>query len=1176
MKRFLLTLLLALSFGIGAAWAETASISFNSTGLNVSSLDLDDFINISIIKDKGSTAPNPQTSHVRFYGGNKMTISAKDAIISQVVFTTESKNPFKDAATATTGTLTINSNTKTTWEPANADDQISSFSISNGTSGSTGQIRIASIEVTYESTSSLQNPNLSYPSQTVNVNLGEVVVNELENPYNVSVVYDSSNKEVATVNLDGSITVLDAGKTVISATSQKDDTYMAGYASYTLVVKDPNAKPYKLVTSVDELYDGAKAIIVSAAKGDAMSVTQNSNNRGVAPVTIIDNEVTPSDDVAIVRINIVNGNYTLYVTNGESTGYLYHPSSKNYLRTQDDAAEASISFSGNDVLIEFDGSYKIRRNSSSSMYSCYTSAQTPIQLYVIPSNLKDASISFDSQSYETVEGEIFNNALLSGVPEGADVSYVSSDATIASVDASTGEVTAIKGGKVTITATSSATSEYKAGTASYELVIKKVGVPDISPLTAEVGEDGFLTVGPADFIADVKNFSITSSNEDVFDVAYDGTECTFLAYSEGTVTLTVTWDAGDIYAAGSKDFEFTVTPLGSLAAPVFEPESGTYEVTEVVSISGPAGATIYYGVGTTKADATDVYTEEFMLETLGEVTYVAYAKKDDRESDIVTVTYNVVKETAVFEFNAAAGETAMGSLLDIDALLNNPKALEYTLSTDNAEVARVAINDPKHVWLMGAGVVNITATPVETESHSATATTYVLSVKEELGESVSDTATFDFATNNYGMKLQSGSEATYNETGLPNGNFICNEGVVTLTTAKHRGAGTRLWNHKEGHEFRIAKNSRITLSVPDGFLITNVEFTKGPGGDFGCTETSNSTTWSNTKGVNSVYFTASSGARMDISSIKITYSKPGEPAHCYANLSMGDEREALIDATTIVDAATVENDATALVEYVVLDENGAVSEEVEAVAIDGKLEITTIGDNEGDYTILAYIDPYNEANAKYYAQVVEVPLHVRSMITPAELYIHGHFYNRYYDLTNPVKMEKNGRVFTATDVLIGGNEEHADDNFDFVFSSHKLDLAEAPEQSMMRAAAAAGSHQWAALTEGYVYHAASGNALTVTPASEITEAAHITPIYDGDDAKGKAGIYQFSVDFSNAAVPTYVAEYTGDITTGVEGIVVDNDAEAVYYDLTGRRVLNPSAGVVIRVQGGKAEKIMIK
>lgn len=732
------------------------------------------------------------------------------------------------------------------------------------------------------------------------------------------------------------------------------------------------------------------------------------------------------------------------------------------------------------------------------------------------------------------------------------------------------EAMAFSAGETDLTLSWSDGGKYLAGTKTFKVKVNALKPTlSYSAATCEV----VLEEEPYDFpvlTADTKGLNVvySSSNEDVAMIDENGV--IELMNVAGTTNITAKIEAVPGQNEGAEaSYELTVKPAGALAAPVFEPESGTYEVTEVVSISGPAGATIYYGVGTTKADATDVYTEEFMLETLGEVTYVAYAKKDDRESDIVTVTYNVVKETAVFEFNAAAGETAMGSLLDIDALLNNPKALEYTLSTDNAEVARVAINDPKHIWLMGAGVVSITATPVSTD-YTATATTYALSVKEDVGEPVETTATFDFTkAGAYGMVAQSGTSSTYNETKTePSKTYTHENGEVQfVTSSKVSGgnfSGTRLWGTKEPYEYRVTSNLTLTISA-SGYILNSVTYVYG-------TSVKNAELSDDKTSA----IISSGNSTLKISSITVNYTKPGEPAHCYANLSMGDEREALVDATTIVDAATVENDATALVEYVVLDENGAVSEEVEAVAIDGKLEITTIGDNEGDYTIFAYIDPYNEANAKYYAQVVEVPLHVRSMITPAELYIHGHFYNRYYDLTNPVKMEKNGRVFTATDVLIGGNEEHADDNFDFVFSSHKLDLAEAPEQSMMRAAAAAGSHQWAALTEGYVYHAASGNALTVTPASEITEAAHITPIYDGDDAKGKAGIYQFSVDFSNAAVPTYVAEYTGDITTGVEGIVVDNDAEAVYYDLSGRRVLNPSAGVVIRVQGGKAEKIMIK
>ncbi len=732
------------------------------------------------------------------------------------------------------------------------------------------------------------------------------------------------------------------------------------------------------------------------------------------------------------------------------------------------------------------------------------------------------------------------------------------------------EAMAFSAGETDLTLSWSDGGKYLAGTKTFKVKVNALKPTlSYSAATCEV----VLEEEPYDFpvlTADTKGLNVvySSSNEEVAMIDENGV--IELMNVAGTTNITAKIEAMPGQNEGAEaSYELTVKPAGSLAAPVFEPESGTYEVTEVVSISGPAGATIYYGVGTTKADATDVYTEEFMLETLGEVTYVAYAKKDNRESDIVTVTYNVVKETAVFEFNAAAGETAMGSLLDIDALLNNPKALEYTLSTDNAEVARVAINDPKHIWLMGAGVVNITATPISTD-YTATATTYALTVKEEVGEPVSVTATFDFTkAGAYGMVAQSGTSSTYNETKTePSKTYTHENGEVQfVTSSKVSGgnfSGTRLWGTKEPYEYRVTSNLSLTISA-SGNILNSVTYVSG-----------GSTKNAELSGDKTSAKISSGNSTLKISSITVKYTKPGEPAHCYAKLSMGDEREALVKATTIVDAANVENDATALVEYVVLDENGAVSDEVEAVAKDGKLEIISKSENEGDFTILAFIDPYNAANAKYYAQVAEVPLYVRSMITPAELYIHGHFYNRYYDLTNPVKMEKNGRVFTATDVLIGGNEEHADDNFDFVFSSHKLDLAEAPEQSMMRAAAAAGSHQWAALTEGYVYHAATGNALTVTPASEITEAAHITPIYDGDDAKGKAGIYQFSVDFSNAAVPTYVAEYTGDITTGVEGIVVDNDAEAVYYDLTGRRVLNPSAGVVIRVQGGKAEKIMIK
>ncbi len=45
---------------------------------------------------------------------------------------------------------------------------------------------------------------------------------------------------------------------------------------------------------------------------------------------------------------------------------------------------------------------------------------------------------------------------------------------------------------------------------------------------------------------------------------------------------------------------------------------------------------------------------------------------------------------------------------------------------------------------------------------------------------------------------------------------------------------------------------------------------------------------------------------------------------------------------------------------------------------------------------------------------------------------------------------------------------------------------------------------------------------------------------------------------------------------GVKGVVADSDSNlpATYYDLQGRRVENPTAGLYIKVQGSKASKIM--
>jgi len=87
-----------------------------------------------------------------------------------------------------------------------------------------------------------QDPALAFPEASYNVTLGEEFTEPvLTNEFNVTVVYSSTNEDVATVNAStGEVTILTAGSTTIKATFEENDEYVGSIASYTLVVTDPS------------------------------------------------------------------------------------------------------------------------------------------------------------------------------------------------------------------------------------------------------------------------------------------------------------------------------------------------------------------------------------------------------------------------------------------------------------------------------------------------------------------------------------------------------------------------------------------------------------------------------------------------------------------------------------------------------------------------------------------------------------------------------------------------------------------------------------------------------------------------------------------------------------------------------------------------------------------------
>ena len=98
--------------------------------------------------------------------------------------------------------------------------------------------------------------DLSFDVTAVEVNLGEEFSAPLNNPHDLSVTYSSSDESVATVDNSGSVSILAAGTTTITASFAGNDEYNEGSASYTLTVVDPNApgtenNPYTVAQAIE-------------------------------------------------------------------------------------------------------------------------------------------------------------------------------------------------------------------------------------------------------------------------------------------------------------------------------------------------------------------------------------------------------------------------------------------------------------------------------------------------------------------------------------------------------------------------------------------------------------------------------------------------------------------------------------------------------------------------------------------------------------------------------------------------------------------------------------------------------------------------------------------------------------------------------------------------------------
>lgn len=374
--------------------------------------------------------------------------------------------------------------------------EVSSLSAGVTIKASSETTYINQIVVTPTTSTSLQDPALAFTGIT-----GDITKQLSEGSYSsaatsasdATIVYSSSNQEVATIGQDGLVTLVAGGTTIIKAEVAETATYDAAFVEYTLKVVDPALiKTFAKVTS-GAVTDG-KYIIVYQKSDDATSVTaMNTTNTKdyfeYSELNITDGKITTDDASVMWDITTESdGNYSIsnngiYVayngstaTSGGNNAYAdaEYDSERAGWKIEYDNEQGVFLFKNAKVdsrLLQFNA------NSGQERFACYRSSQKNITLYKLDSGKQAVTVAFNEVSgnkeFFFAEGITYNSAATA--TPARPITYSSSNQEVATISAE-GIVSLVGPGSTIIKATTEADDTYEEGAAQYTLTVRASSV----------------------------------------------------------------------------------------------------------------------------------------------------------------------------------------------------------------------------------------------------------------------------------------------------------------------------------------------------------------------------------------------------------------------------------------------------------------------------------------------------------------------------------------------------------------------------------------------------------------------------------------------------------------------------------------------------------------------------
>jgi len=234
------------------------------------------------------------------------------------------------------------------------------------------------------------------PTVTISSNIVAVGgTAEISGPDGLTMTFNSSNTNIATINNNGIVTGVAEGETTITATwDAVADTYNAGSQEFTVTVKE--ATVYEKVTSTNQLVAGYEYILVATESNMAMGADNDKKRTNVAVTISSDNKVTIIDEaVAVLTLGGSTDAWTFLASDNDL--YLALTANSNEIHTSNDpTANTSKWKITSDFQIQSvaqsDTRY-IRYNSGSPRFCCYKSGQVEAYLFVKAGSPQNVTIT---------------------------------------------------------------------------------------------------------------------------------------------------------------------------------------------------------------------------------------------------------------------------------------------------------------------------------------------------------------------------------------------------------------------------------------------------------------------------------------------------------------------------------------------------------------------------------------------------------------------------------------------------------------------------------------------------------------------------------------------------------------------------------------------------------------